>query len=251
MARALSRLCLKASTVEMSGTGAPCLIETPMPTRANGLALLSTSLVPSSGLMAPGGITTTSKYSPAATRRASAPAVSFSIVTLWPVFFSNSGTSSCATDLKAPAVRSLRSAATPGDAPAITRRAIRKARIVFSQAGLPHDVLVPMPEEAAEGGGVAGRAGHPARIVAARHDHRIVRSRAHDQALAGQHRRLDHQHVWPSCSRRPIGGEDALMRADIRAQGEEIVAPGTRQEGIRRHGRQQGEAGEDEKPLGG
>ena len=61
--------------------------------------------------MAPGGITTTSKYSPAATRRARAPAVSFSIVTLWPVFFSNSGTSSSATDLKAPAVRSFRSAA--------------------------------------------------------------------------------------------------------------------------------------------
>ena len=38
--------------------------------RANGLALLSTSLLPSSGRLAPGGITTTSKYSPAATRRA-------------------------------------------------------------------------------------------------------------------------------------------------------------------------------------
>src|SRR5688500_13225264 len=111
MARALSRLCFQASTVEMSGTGAPCLIETPMPTRANGLALLSTSLLPSRGPMAPGGITTTSKYSPAATRRARAPAVSFSIVTLWPVFFSNSGTSSSATDLKAPAVNSFRSAA--------------------------------------------------------------------------------------------------------------------------------------------
>src|SRR4029453_13592684 len=111
MARALSRLCLKASTVEMSGTGAPCLIERPMPTRAKGLALLSTSLVPSSGPRAPGGITTTSKYSPAATRRASAPAVSFSIVTLLPVFFSKSGTSSCATDLKAPGGRSFRSAA--------------------------------------------------------------------------------------------------------------------------------------------
>jgi hypothetical protein len=82
--------------------------------------------------MAPGGITTTSKYSPAATRRARAPAVSFSIVTLWPVFFSNSGTSSSATDLKAPAVKSFRSAAEAGAMPAIARRAIRKARMIFS-----------------------------------------------------------------------------------------------------------------------
>ena len=54
MARAASRLCLKASTVEMSGTGAPCLMATPMPTRASGLALLSTSLLPSSGAIAAG-----------------------------------------------------------------------------------------------------------------------------------------------------------------------------------------------------
>ena len=46
-----------------------------------------------------GGITTTSKYSPSATRFCNAPAVPLSIITLCPVFFSNSATSSSAAGL--------------------------------------------------------------------------------------------------------------------------------------------------------
>ena len=44
-------------------------------------------------------MTTTSKYSPAATRFCRAPVVPLSIVTLWPVFFSKSATISTAADL--------------------------------------------------------------------------------------------------------------------------------------------------------
>ena len=87
--------------------------------------------------MPAGGMTITSKYSPAARRQARPPAVSFSIVTLWPVRFSNSGTSSRATGLKAPAVRSLRSAADAGGSRARRAKGDQDAHGRSLAAGFP------------------------------------------------------------------------------------------------------------------
>ena len=97
----------------MSGFGAPSLTITPTPTRAMFTRLPSAILPflirPST---APGDRNVTSNASPPSIFFTRAPTVSFSIATLCPVCFSNSGASATTICLKAPAVSTLMSAAT-------------------------------------------------------------------------------------------------------------------------------------------
>src|SRR5262249_55418139 len=76
--------------------------------------------------------TATSKASPPSIRLVSAPTVSFWTVTLWPVCFSNSGTSASTTCLNAPAVSTLISAAAAfPDAPAAIATAARPNKLIL------------------------------------------------------------------------------------------------------------------------
>ncbi len=141
MARALAVLLKSIDCGDAVGTCAPCLIETPIPTRAKGLALLSTSLVPSNGPMAPGGHRRRRTFAggDAPGQRACGVVLDRNLVGR--PASSNSGTSSSATDLKAPAVSSLRSAGGSGShCRQSASSAIRKARMVFSLGGIAHDV---------------------------------------------------------------------------------------------------------------
>ncbi len=130
---------LNASTEPMSGTGAPALTMTPTPTRARLARLPSTSLpLPVRSLTAAGVSTATSKASPPSIRFLSAPTVSFSTVTLWPVCFSNSGSTASSTCLNAPAVKTLISAAaTPrGALSAMTTTASVSNAVLMSASSL-------------------------------------------------------------------------------------------------------------------
>ncbi len=115
--RAASTAALNSSTVPIAGLGAPVLTATPMPTRAR-FTTLSPTTRPSAanGLSPPGVSTSTSNVSPPLMRLTSAPAVSLSTTTLWPVRASNAGTIATTTCLKAPVVRTLMVSAHAGRA---------------------------------------------------------------------------------------------------------------------------------------
>ena len=82
---------MTASGVEMSGLGAPVLTATPTDTLASGVAVLATTC-PDANTSGYGGcMTVTSNGSPAATCRLVPSPEPKVAVTLWPVFFSNSG----------------------------------------------------------------------------------------------------------------------------------------------------------------
>jgi hypothetical protein len=124
---------LKASTELMSGFGVPSLTTTPTPTRPRFTRLPAANLpLPARSLTAPGVSTATSKTSPPSIRLVSAPTVSFWTVTLWPLCFSNSGTSASTTCLNAPAVKTLSSAAAAlPDAPAAIATAARPNKLIL------------------------------------------------------------------------------------------------------------------------
>src|SRR5262245_4440853 len=114
----------------MSGLGAPSFTITPTPTLASSafepLAILPLVMKSSMPL---GDRTSTSKVSPSSTRLVSWPTVPLSSTTLWPVAFSNSGTSATTTCLKAPVVSTLISAAVAvgGMWPATPRTAVKSS----------------------------------------------------------------------------------------------------------------------------
>src|SRR3989304_6523947 len=111
-ARAPISVRLNASTVLMSGSGAPCLTATPTPTRARSTrlpaAILPMRIISS---IAAGVITAISNASPSRMRRDRAPAVALSTVTLCSVRFSKSGITESTTSFIAPVVSTLISAA--------------------------------------------------------------------------------------------------------------------------------------------
>src|SRR5262245_39478325 len=99
----------------MSGFGAPSLTTTPIETVARLTRLLGTILPEAARPSTIAGVMiATSKASPDSIRFWRPPAVSLSTVTLLPVCFSKSGTSASTTCLKAPAVKTLTSAAEVG-----------------------------------------------------------------------------------------------------------------------------------------
>src|SRR6266702_5889812 len=117
---------LNASTDEISGRGAPSLTTTPTPTLAS-VARVPAAILSflASSSMAAGVRTATSNASPPSIRLTSAPTVSLSTVTLWPVFFSKSGTIASTTCLNAPAVSTFTSAAVADDAAMIVAASVR------------------------------------------------------------------------------------------------------------------------------
>ncbi|OQB98132.1 MAG: hypothetical protein BWX79_03378 [Alphaproteobacteria bacterium ADurb.Bin100] len=85
-ARAASKAWRKSDSLPIAGSGAPCFTATPMATRASRTdEPRATRPACSSSSIAAGVNTTTSKASPLPMRRASAPAVSFSMRTVCPV----------------------------------------------------------------------------------------------------------------------------------------------------------------------
>jgi hypothetical protein len=101
----------------MSGFAAPSLTTTPTPTRARLARLPATSLPLLARASTAAGVSTArSNVSPPSIRLVSAPTVSLSTMTLLPLVRSKSGTSASSTCLKAPAVRTLISAAAAGRA---------------------------------------------------------------------------------------------------------------------------------------
>src|SRR4026207_2064331 len=97
-----------------------------------------------------GDSTSTSKVSPPSTRFCNWPTVPLSSTTLWPVAFSNSGTSATTTCLNAPVVSTLISAAVAGVGmyPASPRTAVKSSpnlyrmRRLLVNANLPSTAAV-------------------------------------------------------------------------------------------------------------
>ena len=103
---------LNASTVEISGFGAPARTPTPTPARAKSVRVVAASLpaFASSSMTFPFDMARSNAAPPSICCFTAGPPTNV-IETLWPLTCSNCGMSSCSDGLMAPALRTLISAA--------------------------------------------------------------------------------------------------------------------------------------------
>jgi hypothetical protein len=115
----------------MLGSGALSETTTPIPTLASGVTESSvTRPSAASDSMLVVGRTRTSNASPVLTRWLSAPAVSLITVTLWPVCFSKSASTSSSAGLYAPAVNTFSVSADAAPTPASSSSGTSSRRIM-------------------------------------------------------------------------------------------------------------------------